>query len=190
MTILIYRSGVAIDAMVPPVNATISSDGSTLSWPIPGMTDAGELQAPTGCVFKASSGGAIGWVVDGSGVPVAPTPPAPTQSDLLAYAGNKWTVVSSGGLTVDGALIGTDQPGLTLLNGAVSLATQVPTQAFSWSVPGGKVALTAAQVIAIGVAVGQWIQNTFIALQTLEAQITAGTITTTAQIDAYAWPTN
>ena len=109
---------------------------------------------------------------------------------LAVYASAKWSALSNGGLTVNGVLVGTDDAGKALLNGAVLLAMQAPTQAFSWSVPGGKVALTATQVIAIGVAVGQFIQRSFVALQTVEAEINDGTITTTAAIDAYAWPTS
>jgi hypothetical protein len=49
------------------------------------------------------------------------------------------------------------------------------------------VTLDAATVTAVALAVGAHVQTCFALEQTLDAEITAGTITTTAQIDAAAW---
>jgi hypothetical protein len=149
----------------------------------------GAVYPPDGTAFE------IGWSYSPGnngavGTFTAPAAPAATTAQLMVYAASKQQSVSSNGLTVGGVFVGTDTQGLTLLNGAVALAGQVPSQAFSWSIPTGSVSLTASQVIAIGVAVATFVQHTFTALQAVQSAITAGTITTTAQIDAYAWPTS
>jgi len=42
----------------------------------------------------------------------------------------------------------------------------------------------------MGVAVGEFISSTYAAQAAVESEINAGTITTNAQIAAYAWPAN
>jgi hypothetical protein len=59
---------------------------------------------------------------------------------------------------------------------------------FNWVTDIGSVSLTAAQVQAMAVAVGVWVQALFTQLGSLVSQINGGTITTYAQIDAVTWP--
>ena len=61
---------------------------------------------------------------------------------------------------------------------------------FNWQSTNEFVTLTGAQVVSMAIAIAIYIQHTFTALNTVTASIKAGTITTTAQVDAFAWPSN
>ena len=54
----------------------------------------------------------------------------------------------------------------------------------------GFVELTAVQMTAIANAVGAHVQASFAAEDEIDKQVIGGTITTTAEIDAFAWPSN
>jgi len=136
---------------------------------------------------------------------VTPAPaPAPTAAELLAYAESHRDRVAARGVAVDLATEGqpplvihaaTDVQGLIALNGAVSLAALAPAHVFDWAETSGPVQITAAQVRALGVAVGLYIQQTYTVLGALAAAIAAGTVTTRAQIETPPaplpqWPAN
>lgn len=123
-----------------------------------------------------------------------PTAPPPavvvvTTDSLIEYARQKRDVKLRSGVTVNGMPIGTDAEGRSLLNGARQLATAVPNFVFKW---GGKIPLTAAQIDAITLAIGMWVQDVFNAYGDIETAIlaTPPTITSLAEIDAAAWPSS
>lgn len=117
--------------------------------------------------------------------------------DLIAYAhALQWakaeagiTVTFQGGPTVR---FPTDGTGRGLLNGAVTRAQQAnPPSGFRWQTGATScVTLTPAQVVTAGVAAADYVQATFDTLDDVIADILSGTITSTAQIDAAAWPAN
>ncbi|WP_409560190.1 hypothetical protein [Hyphomicrobium sp. MC8b] len=114
-----------------------------------------------------------------------------SQDDLIAYADQKHAAVMAGGCVINGVPVATTIRGMTLLNGAVSRAEKNPSAIANWVVgPDQTIALDAATAIALGLAVGDWIQTTYDALSAVYAQIRATTITTFAQIDAAQWPSN
>ncbi len=118
---------------------------------------------------------------------------APTlnQAQLVTYAQNKQAMLSVGGITVGGVMCGTDTSSLVLLEGVYTIATADPSATFQWVEDNGVTTmLTAAQGIAIFDAVHAFIQATFTACAAVIALINNGTYTTTAQVDAYAWPVN
>lgn len=130
-------------------------------------------------------------------------PPPPTRAQLLAYANAKQQKIAAGGTQVN---IGTsaapqmveastDALSLAWLNGAAALASGNAAATFSWSTSAGAITLTSAQVLTIYSAVQSFIQATFATGGPVVNAINAGTITTTAQIDAPAapippWPVN
>ena len=152
------------------------------------------------------------WIVDTAGqvysggalvAHVAPPAPAPSIAQLIAYAGAKQQRIATGGTQVNiGASAApqmveasTDALSLAWLNGAAALASGNAAATFSWSTSGGSVTLTSAQVLTIYSAVQSFIQASFATLGAVVNAINAGTITTTAQIDAPpapipAWPVN
>jgi hypothetical protein len=126
---------------------------------------------------------------------------AAANLSLASYAARKQAAIAQGGLTVtvsSGVSVwaSTDGTSLILLQGAASIAASVPSQTFNW-VPekGAPITLTAGQMTALFQAVSTFLQATFNTLSGVVSAIAAGTITTTAQIDAPpspipAWPTN
>jgi hypothetical protein len=117
--------------------------------------------------------------------------PAPTADEvkaaLSAYADRKQAMLLNGGVTVNGVPAATDVNGRVNIAGAVSLAQLQPDMTFHW-VNDSTITLTADQIIALGQAVGVWVQDVYTALGNVLAGIAAGTITTTDEIDAASWP--
>jgi hypothetical protein len=123
---------------------------------------------------------------------------------LNLYALNKAARIEAGGITVNIAASGqpaqnvecaTDPLSYARVSAAAAVAIANPSETVMQVFPSGVVTLTAAQVETIFAA----ISNFYVAVQaTLGAVVTAiaaGTITTTAQIDAppspiAAWPAN
>jgi len=125
--------------------------------------------------------------------------PVPTAAQLSAYASAKQSTVAAGGISVNVAASGapqmvevaSDAAGCLNMSGAVQLASINPAQTFNWiNANGSVVSLNATQILAMGVALGTFVQSTYTALGAVLAAIAAATITTTAQIDAFAWPPN
>jgi hypothetical protein len=117
--------------------------------------------------------------------------PVLNTAQLITYAQYKQAMLAAGGITVDGVMCGTDTASLVLLEGVKTLATEDGSLTFQWVEDNGTVVtLTAAQGIAIFEAVHTFIQATFTACAAAIVNINNGTYTTTAQIDAYAWPVN
>lgn len=110
--------------------------------------------------------------------------------DLVTYATAKQEAVMFGGCVINGVPVSTTVNGKVDMSGAVSLAQLVPDHVFQWVTNAGAISLTAVQIIAVGEAVGLWVQSTYSVLGQVLAGIAAGTITTMAQIDAAGWPSN
>jgi hypothetical protein len=120
---------------------------------------------------------------------------APTQMSLLTYANAKQWALATGGytVTVNSAplIFPTDVVSMGLITGkAARLAQPNPPASFAWQTPTGFVTVAAADFIAVATQIADFVQSTFDALETVEASIVSGTITTTAAIDAAAWPSN
>lgn len=113
---------------------------------------------------------------------------------LAAYAQRKQTALQNGGVTVtlesQSIQAYTDAGSMALLQGAYTLALATPTRTFQWVGETSAVTLTAADIGTLFTDVSNFIQATFTTLATVLAGITAGTITTGAEIDAAAWPTS
>lgn len=106
--------------------------------------------------------------------------------DLRAIAADKRWRVETGGITVNGLSVPSDDRAKLLLLGASTSMADTDTAPFVTSA--GAVSLTGAQFKALYAAIIAHVQACFAVQQTALAAITAGTITTPAEIDALAWP--
>ncbi len=107
--------------------------------------------------------------------------------DLAAYAASARYVKETGGITVDGVSVATDDRSKIMVMGA-RIAAEADanfTTPFVQS-NGASITLTAAQVIAVSNALLEHVQVCFVTFNTVVAEVTASppTITTTAEIDA------
>lgn len=127
-----------------------------------------------------------------SGLFHPPAAPPPSEADLMAYAADLRWRIETGGITVAGTSVRTDEKSQAKISGAVILLTADQTiGAIDWEAqPGVWVSLDAATMQAIGVAVGRHVQACFTALKAVQEAITAGEIVSFEQIDAADWPAN
>ncbi|MGY5805356.1 DUF4376 domain-containing protein [Rhizobium sp. LEGMi12c] len=115
----------------------------------------------------------------------------PEPVDLYAYAASKRYAVETGGIIIDGEMrIMTDRASQSLITGAYNYVQANPEVAMKFKTVSGFVELTAGQMTAIANAVGAHVQAAFAAEGEVNAQIIAGSISTKAEIDAFAWPSN
>lgn len=121
-----------------------------------------------------------------SGVAIAAYVPPPV--DLIAHLRARRYEAVIGGVTVSGMTIATDTESRGLIDGAYAMALRDPDRTFNWQAEAGFVTLSAAQIIAIAVAVGDHVQACFDFQAATAASIADGTITTVAEIDALDWP--
>ena len=121
---------------------------------------------------------------------VAGWSPEPAPVDLYAYAASKRYAVETGGIVLNGMRVMTDRASQSLITGAYNYVQANPDVLVKFKTSGGFVELTAAQMTAIANAVGAHVQAAFAAEGEINQQIIAGTITTPAEIDAFAGPSN
>jgi hypothetical protein len=118
---------------------------------------------------------------------------------LVAYAGASWAKLLAAGLifnvAASGAAVNVLCDGKNSTRADLALLTLFgqanPTGTKVWVDNGGvSTVLTGAQFVTLATLAGNWTSDTYPALQTLLGEINASppTVTTTAQIDAYAWP--
>lgn len=108
-----------------------------------------------------------------------------TKAQLTAYSASARYNREVGGTTVNGVAVATDRDSQAMLNGAFNMATQNNAFTTQWKNPDGSFTqLNAATIIAIAVAVGQHVANCFSTEQSVAAQVAAGTMINTTQINA------
>lgn len=127
-----------------------------------------------------------------SGLFHPPAPPPPSEADLMAYAADLRWRIETGGISVAGTSVRTDEKSQAKITGAVQLLAADPTlTAIDWEAqPGTWVSLDAATMQAIGIAVGRHVQACFTALKAVQEALAAGEIASFEQIDAADWPAN
>lgn len=110
------------------------------------------------------------------------------RNRLAVYAADKRWRVETGGIVVGGIAVPTDDRAKVLLMGAASTMADTDTAPY---VSGTQsVTLTGVQFKALYAALTAHVQAAFATQTAVLAAIAAGTVTTTAQIDAAAWPPN
>ncbi|WP_054312928.1 DUF4376 domain-containing protein [Mesorhizobium sp. 1M-11] len=151
--------------------AWVDGDGHATRWP---ADDAGEQTEAALAAVLAPYGLTL-W-------------PIPLKVQLTAYAADKRWQVETGGITVGGATIDTSRESQAMITGAYAYSQANPTETISYKAASGWVSMDAATLAAIATAVGAHVQACFAAEAAMAAEIEAGTITTTAEIDAADWP--
>lgn len=109
--------------------------------------------------------------------------------DLMVYAADKRWQVETGGITVAGASVATDDRSKTLIMGARMKADRDATFTTKFKGASGEfMTVDASMIIAISDALLDHVDACFRAEDAVQDEITGGTITTTAEIDAVGWP--
>ncbi|CAN7432538.1 DUF4376 domain-containing protein [Rhizobium rhizogenes] len=116
--------------------------------------------------------------------------PESVPVDLYAYAAAKRYAVETGGIVFNGMSVMTDRQSQSLITGAYNYVDANPDVTVQFKTTSGFVGLTVAQVKAVANAVAEHVQASFATEGAIAQQIIAGTITTTEEIDAFAWPSN
>lgn len=153
---------------------------------------AGLPQPHDGLVEFASGEAVCGMAWDGEtlSVPV----PVPTKDDLLAYLAAKRFAVETGGIVIPGdppLPCWTDRATQSFLARIVeSLDRAFVTAPLKIKTPAGAIAMTQEQIETIAALVAQHVQACFDLEADLADEIEAETMTTTAEIDAAAWPSS
>ena len=133
------------------------------------------------------------WRVVGGALVPAPSSPAM----LRAYADDKRRAVEQQQITVNvapqgqpakNAVVDMTPDGQRYVASAVQRVTLAPSASVNWQQAGGALALNADEVRALGAAVSARVEASWAAYAAVVAAIEAATLTTTAQIDAFAWP--
>ncbi|QGM46743.1 hypothetical protein [Methylocystis heyeri] len=141
---------------------------------------------PEGYTAVASETANVGDVYDGAGF-TAPPSPAPTATELAAYARSKQAAIAGGMILVhigaQSVEVSLDPQSLAALNGAAALASGNPGAVFTWVGSVGGTQLTSAQILTIYGVAHAFVQNSFTTLGAVLAAIAAGAITTFAQVD-------
>lgn len=149
---------------------------------------APDMAAPVECGPEVMPG----WLYDGDEF-VQPTQPLPTPEQLtaalIAYAADKRWQVETGGVIVGGVPVMTDDRSKVMILGSRVQADHDPSFTVEWKAADGTFTrLAAPQIIAISDAVLAHIGASFAAEAEVVGAIEAGTITTEAEVDAFAWP--
>lgn len=110
---------------------------------------------------------------------------------LAQYAADKRWRVETGGCPWSGHVIATDRDSQSkLMAEFVAIGGGLRSDPSPWKMTAGFVSLTNAQMATAIAAARTHVATAFATEAAVLAQVNAGTITTTAQIDAAAWPAN
>jgi hypothetical protein len=109
----------------------------------------------------------------------------PVKSNLLDYSENARYLVETAYITIDGTAIQTDLQSQQLLHATYSYCQVYTAVTILWKRPDYSfVPYTAAQINHLFLTVQGFVESCFNMEAQINSSITAGTITTTAQIDA------
>lgn len=122
----------------------------------------------------------------------------PSKSDLAFYSKQKQFGLLEAGIVVDvtadgqarkTVLVDGTNPTRADLAMLALFGKDYPTESKIWVDNNGvSTLLTGEELIALATAAGNWVSNTYAFVGSLLGEIASGSITTTEQIDAAAWP--
>ena len=113
-------------------------------------------------------------------MPASPVP----AIDLTAYAAAKRYAVETGGVTLNGARIDTSTGSQAKIGNAYALMQASGVASVEFKTQDGFVTLTAEQFKALALGVGGHVQACYAVEASVDADISAGTIKTLAEVDA------
>lgn len=160
----------------------IVTNGTVVNVVMAGQTS--DLDLTSGQTAIQHDTASIGWGIV-SGVLTAPSDP---PSKLPNYAASRFaSAITHGTVTVSSFQTGTDESSQGYISRTMQLMETASLASVNWN---GNPAtpITLSQLTALGVALGQYVQAAFNALGAAQTGIASGSITSTAQIDALAWP--
>lgn len=176
--IQVVEAGAVTNVILVDDAATISKKGKRIDW------EGDGLDAPDGATFMDVEGAQIGWTVSGNTLVAPPEPEAPPV-DLVAYAADARWRKEVGGIVIGGIPVATDDRSKAMIIGARVAAQADPDWTTVWhGTDGGAYPLNAASMLAISNAVEAHVNGTFATFAIVKADIDAGKITATAEIDA------
>ena len=108
----------------------------------------------------------------------------PTIEDLLALAAELRWRKKTGGITVAGMFVATDDRSRLLLQGARTAADANQDHVEGWKAASGWIDLDAATIIALSNAVRAHVSASFALERSVSTQIEDGTLTTREQVEA------
>ena len=126
------------------------------------------------------------WALQKGKIVEAPILP-PSREELAAYAADRRWRAETGGIAVDGLTIATDRESQAMIGNAVQIAGMAGAS-IKFKAGGGFVELSPEQMQGIALTVAAHVQASFAAEAEVQGLIVTGEITSTEQIDAYAWP--
>lgn len=134
-------------------------------------------------IFAASANVVMTWTKIAMPAPYA-------KMRLKDYAaGVRWQKTQAGMTLPSGVRIKTDETSKAKLDQALAMLEKGWVPSLAWKVgPGEYITLDTAAMTGVAQAVAAYEQACFIAEQNIAAEIDAGTITSKAEVDAYAWP--
>ncbi|MBX9873344.1 MAG: DUF4376 domain-containing protein [Beijerinckiaceae bacterium] len=125
------------------------------------------------------------WLVEPIPVEVEPEEPEPEPVDLVAYAADRRWQNEVGGIVVADVPVATDDRSKLMITGARVAAMADPGWSTVWhGADGNTYPVDVAAMVLISDAVQAHVNAGFATFATVKAAIEAGTITTTAEIDA------
>lgn len=161
------------------------ADLATLGW-LPVTVQEAEFEPLTQKLGEAEI--SIDADVVSFALPAVALDPAEAIANLKAYAARKRFEIETGGLLVGGIDVATDRESQALINGAYAAMQLDPGRLIKWKGINGFVEVDAAAMTAIAEAVASHVQACFAAEAEIVAAISAGTISSKAEIDAAGWP--
>lgn len=118
-----------------------------------------------------------------------PLPPMLAKSRLKDHAAAKRWQHSQSGLTLpNGVIVDTSDTSKAKVHQALSILEKGWAASVEWKAKNGRVVLDLAGITAVSQAMAAFEQACFAAEFAIIDAIDAGTLTTKAEIDAYAWP--
>lgn len=131
---------------------------------------------------------AVGWVWDGVTAAPAPPLPPPTRAELAARVAQLRWQAETGGITIAGLSVATDDRSKMMVMGARMIADANPAFTTQWKAGDGFVTIDAPTIIAMSDAIFAHVDACFAAEAELRAKIEADEVTTLDEVDAFAWP--
>jgi len=152
---------------------------------LPADVDLADAFHPDAGFVEGNGAVEVGMIyADGEFSPPQPPPP-PTKAELLAYAGDMRWRRETGGITVAGVAIATDDRSKAMIVGARVAAEANGDWSTNWHGADGQIyPIDSVTMIAISAAVEAHVNSGFATFAAVKADIEAGTITTRAEIDA------
>lgn len=152
------------------------------------VKDPGSFPLPEGIALVESSLAQIGWSwseAEGFQPPQPGPEPGLSQAELVAYAADLRWRLEVGGIVVGGVPVATDDRAKMMIVGARVAAMADPQWSTVWhGADGNTYPVDAAAMIAISDEVQAHVNTGFATFAAVKADIEAGTITTTAEINA------